>query len=91
MSIEARTQTRRFRVTVITIGAVATLAAVWGIANASTDQEKSSAADHAATASQLRHLEQNQLQALVEPTPTGTPSTCCSPTTSCSCRRRARR
>jgi ketosteroid isomerase-like protein len=66
MSIEARTQTRRFRVTVITIGAVATLAAVWGIANASADQGKSSVADHAATASQLRQLEQNQLQALVD-------------------------
>jgi ketosteroid isomerase-like protein len=65
MTIEARTQTRRFRVAVITVGAVATVAGVWGIANATADQEKSSADDHAAVANRLRQLEQTQLQALV--------------------------
>ncbi len=66
MTIEARTRTRRFRVTAITIGAVATVAAVWGIANAAADQERSSADDHAAVATQLRQLERNQLKAVVD-------------------------
>jgi len=67
MTIEARTRTRRFRVTAITIGAVATVAAVWGIANATADQKgSSSAGGHSAAATQLRQLEQDQLQALVD-------------------------